>query len=118
MTGRRVDGAEVDLADGHVWMCAGERFTGTAVDRFRDGTLLGETEYRAGVPDGLSRTYWPSGVVRREAWYDYGIKPRERTWYEDGSPQEDVVLDQDGVKHHYRYAEDGSMTKSYYRGSK
>lgn len=112
----RVDGEEVDLADGHVWVRDGERFTGTAVDHRPDGTELGYTEYRNGVPDGLSRTYWPDGQVRIETWYDYGIRLRERSWYENGGPREDIVTDDAGVKRHYTWAEDGTMQQDFYRG--
>lgn len=96
----------------------GERFTGIAEERFPDGGLRFETEYRLGILDGLSRTYWPSGEVRLEAWYDYGIKLRERRWYDNGRPQEDVVLDRDGVKHHYRWAEDGTIEEAVIRDSR
>lgn len=114
MTAPRVDGDEVELADGHVWVRAGERFTGTAVDRFPDGSLLGETEYREGVPDGLSRTYWPGGVLRREIWNNYGVRVRERWWHENGRIAEDLWIGDPSPRRHYRCAEDGTVLEASY----
>jgi antitoxin component YwqK of YwqJK toxin-antitoxin module len=105
-----VDGDEVELGDGHVWVRDGERFTGTAVDRFPDGSLLGETEYRDGVPDGLSRTYWRGGGLRIEDWHVYGVRVRSRHWYETGQLAEDTVTDERGaVVRLVRYDEDGTL---------
>ena len=117
MTGPRVDGDEVDLADGHIWVRDGEPFTGTAVDLFPDGSLLGETEYRNGVPDGLSRTYWrDGGGLRIEEWVVYGVRLRNRTWYPSGLLESDTVTDARGeVTRHLRYAEDGSLVERYPR---
>lgn len=110
VTAPRVDGEEVDLADGHVWVRDGERFTGTAVDRFPDGSLLGETEHRNGVPDGLSRTYWRGGGLRIEEWVLYGIRLRSRNWHQNGQLAEDTVTDDRGaVVRHARYDEDGTL---------
>lgn len=116
MSRERVPEGDLDYELDTLTYRNGERFTGIAVERFPKGAVRFETEYRLGILDGLSRTYWPNGEVRLETWYDYGIKLRERTWYENGSPEEDVVLDRDGIKHHYRWAEDGAVQQAYNRG--
>lgn len=104
----RVAGEALDHADDTLAYLDSERFTGIAEDRFPDGSLQHETEYRNGILDGVARTYWPDGGVRDEAWYDYGILLRRRRWYENGVAERDVVLADRGLKHDYRWNEDGS----------
>ena len=116
MSRRRVSDEDIDYSDDGLALRAGERFTGIVEDLFPDGRPQFETEYRLGILDGLSRTFWPDGALHRETWYDYGVKLRERSWYASGGAQEDMVLDRDGLKHHYRYAEDGSVEHAYNRG--
>ncbi len=116
MSRERVPGDDLEYERDTLTYRAGQRFTGIAEERFPDGGLHFETEYRLGVLDGLSRTYWPGGEVRIETWWDHGVKLRERTWYADGRPQEDLVLDRDGVRHHYRWSADGTVEQAYDRG--
>ena len=72
--------------------------------------MLGETEYRNGIPDGLSRTYWRGGGLRIEHWHEYGIRRRSRTWYEGGQLAEDVITDDRGtILRLTRYDEDGTL---------
>jgi hypothetical protein len=85
-------------------------------ERAADGTLRCGTEYRLGILDGLSCGYWPDGEVRRETWYDYGVRLRERSWSASGRPQEDIVTDAAGLKHHCAYGEDGTVVQAYHRG--
>lgn len=115
MTRERVPQDDLDYEVDTLTCRDGERFTGIAEERFPNGGLRFESEYRLGTLDGLTRTYWPNGEVRLETWYDYGIALRKREWYEDGSPQQDVLLDRDGVKHDHRWAEDGSSVDPYHR---
>jgi len=106
---------EIEYSADGLAVRAGERFTGIVEDLFPDGTVQFETEYRLGILDGVSRTFWPDGTLRHETWYDYGVKLRERSWYSSGGAQEDTVLDRDGLKHHYRYAENGSVEQAHNR---
>ena len=115
MSRRRVPSDALDESDDTLTLLDGERFTGIAEDRFADGGIRFETEYRNGILDGTSRTYWPSGDVRQETWYDYGIRLRQRSWHESGTAREDAVFDEHGLKHHYKWAEDGSAVDTYHR---
>ncbi len=90
----------------------GEPFYGIAEHRFESGAIQFESEYRFGRQDGVGRTYWPDGAVRRETWHDNGARLRERVWDQQGNPLEDLMLDAKGIVRHDVWTADGSVKQA------
>ena len=113
----RVPADELDEDDITVTFWRGEPFSGISEERYPDGALRFELEHTNGIPDGLSRSYWPDGGLHRETWLNYGIRVRVRSWYRNGQIEEDLWTAQSSFPKHFTWAEDGTMTRSDVSGT-
>lgn len=52
---------------------------------YADGRLKAERLYRMGLPDGIARTWHPSGAIATELTYDRAKLLGQRAWSEDGT---------------------------------
>ena len=95
----------------------GKPFTGKAVELDAAGRLIDETEYVDGCQDGWDRSYYPegqiaeecyyrrnllhgvvrewyaTGVLKREALFDFGFQIESKTWSESGELIADDLMD-------------------------
>jgi antitoxin component YwqK of YwqJK toxin-antitoxin module len=82
-----VDYGELQPADDHLTLTyQGRDFTGTAIEKDRDGFLIAEVEFRDGKKSGRSREWFSSGKLRTEEMYVFDVLHGEsREWYESGA---------------------------------
>jgi len=85
MESARLSREQLQLSEDHVYLHAGRRFTGVAVDT-DGGRRIGETTFRSGVRHGIAREWDPiSGALIRETHYRgsvaHGIV---ESWFESG----------------------------------
>jgi antitoxin component YwqK of YwqJK toxin-antitoxin module len=64
----------------------GSPFTGSATERYADGTLKNRISYREGLKDGLYQAWWPGGGSRLLLHYKRGRKGGlQEAWWENGN---------------------------------
>lgn len=81
----RVNVAFIDLTDDYLYVMNGQPFTGIAYEPNDDGVIISEIEFRNGVQAGITRGFFPTGVMKRESEYEYNtLHGFAREWNEEG----------------------------------
>jgi antitoxin component YwqK of YwqJK toxin-antitoxin module len=71
--------------DDGVYRWQGRLFTGAAVEKSEDGTVIGESQYKHGVRDGPTRVWYENGKLKSEAHYKMGrANGLKQEWFPDG----------------------------------
>lgn len=90
----------------------GKPFTGIGYQKYPNGQLELEVNYREGLPDGLQREWFANGQLKRKSHAIRGLgTSKMTTWYENGQVQSIALYDV-GVKIEYKeWSEDGELLK-------
>ena len=79
-----------------------------------------ESSYKAGVPDGVWKTWFPNGQLRRDMTFKEGRRDGvTKEWYESGAKRAEVSFSaglRDGPS--IRWTADGKKTEQVFRGGK
>lgn len=87
-----VEGTDARLrADGGVLRLGDAPLTGVVLERDRSGAVRRSTPYRAGVRDGVERSWYADGAPRLALTYRAGLPHGAgREWYADGRPYREM----------------------------
>ncbi|NOT76957.1 MAG: hypothetical protein HOP08_18695 [Cyclobacteriaceae bacterium] len=69
------------------WYCTldGTPFTGTATQYLPGGSMLAESNFLNGYPEGIQREWYPNGKLKTEySFKDYLFHGPSHSWYENG----------------------------------
>ena len=116
----RVNTDEIEFDDDYVYRFKGEPFNGIGYELNESGTLLSEIAFQDGMKHGFSREWsragkiviehsyykniphgsfrkWSeTGVLLLEEDFEYGFCLRRRTWNDDGTLAEEILLENGG----------------------
>ena len=107
-----VDYDELQPADDHLTLTyQGKDFTGTAIEKDRDGSLIAEVEFRDGKKSGRSREWFSNGKLRTEETYAIDVLHGEsREWYESGALKAESTHELGICLRKVEYSADGEVT--------
>ncbi|WP_107654178.1 toxin-antitoxin system YwqK family antitoxin [Nocardia suismassiliense] len=93
-----VDDPDADMSNEYSQMFyRGERYTGEAVERGADGTIIGLWTFVDGFEEGPSKSWYPDGAPKHTGMVARNRPVGEwREWYPDGRLQEVSVFDGPG----------------------
>ena len=67
-------------------------FSGIAVFKDGDGSLVSETEYSNGTPYGICHVYYKTGQIYSETAFEAGVATRITTYYPNSKRKSDFTL--------------------------
>ena len=85
----------------------GAPVTGPVWEFGPDGQVISEITYCAGVQDGPTRLFRPTGELEFEEWYRAGVLQRRRVLHPNGQVRQEVVLERLAVVTDRRWTEAG-----------
>lgn len=101
--------------DNYVYSLQGNPFTGIAFEKRDDDTMWSEQTFNLGLPDGPSRSWYPSGKLESETNYKLGLAHgSDREWYPDGRPRSEAFYELGIRLESKKWAPDGKLTE-YFR---
>src|SRR5262245_39507963 len=81
----KVSTDDIEFTDDYTYLWNGQPFSGIGIELDEVGTLVSETEFQDGMQHGTTRSYYPSGRVKREAQFENNtLHGFLRDWAEDG----------------------------------
>jgi len=92
----------------------GQPFTGVAFEQPEGGRVIGEIQYRYGVPDGIKRLWYDNGQPKREINYKLNIPHGvEREWFVDGRPKAERQYELGVLLSEREWDPEGELVKEY-----
>jgi antitoxin component YwqK of YwqJK toxin-antitoxin module len=108
---------EIDWTDELHVTFNGELVTGEVVELDQHGQPIEVVTYDHGIREGLTRRFYPNGVVKSEQWYESGIpEGMARTWYENGQLRSESRFVRAEIVEERLWAEDGTELPGRKRG--
>lgn len=89
----KIDIDEIDFDD-YMYFHNDKPFTGVGFELSCDGKLISEMEFQKGLLSGISRDYYPNGVVQSEISYkNNGIHGPSKHWNESGELESEEIFE-------------------------
>lgn len=104
---------QIDITDEMVCLYEGKPFTGVVVDE-DNGRVIGETHYKDGLQDGVSRAWFMNGQLQSETRFvENSRHGLDKKWYENGAKKSEIRYEHGVVARQIDWDLNGNVTKDY-----
>ncbi|WP_299589485.1 hypothetical protein [uncultured Microbulbifer sp.] len=109
----RISEDQIDFSDEMVCLYKGKPFTGVVFDEDA-GQVIGETQYKDGMLDGITRTWFRNRQLRSESCFVENRRHGpDKEWYESGVMKSDTMYEHGIIVKKVDWDLDGKIIKSY-----
>lgn len=112
---KQIPCTQLEYEEDGLYYHEGRPFTGVSLTIGKDGGILGQSEFRDGLPWGTVRKWFASGRLALEGHLVAGaLHGRRREWFEDGRPKVDEDYELGICLRRNRWDETGNQIEDFH----